>query len=76
MYPPVLALDLYLKLEKRRKDSRDPQIVNETGNPDGRFDFENVNEEDLLEDRVDKNFLAECQYIHNKILFDCINDSL
>lgn len=60
MYPPVLALDLYLKLEKRRKDSRDPQIVNETGNPDGRFDFENVNEEDLLEDRVDKNFLAEC----------------
>jgi hypothetical protein len=63
-------------LEKRRKDSRDPNIVKETGNPDGRFDFENVTEEDLLEDRVDKNFLAECQNIHNKILFDSINDSL
>lgn len=56
----MLALDLYLKLEKRRKDSRDPSVVKETGNPDGRFDFENVTEEDLLEDRVDKNFLAEC----------------
>ena len=56
----MLALDLYLKLEKRRKDSRDPSVVKETGIPDGRFDFENVTEEDLLEDRVDKNFLAEC----------------
>jgi histidinol-phosphatase len=34
-----------LKLEKRRKDSRDPQVVKETGNPDGRFDFENVSPE-------------------------------
>jgi hypothetical protein len=25
---------------------------------------------------VDKNFLAESQHIHNKVLFDCINDSL
>ena len=25
---------------------------------------------------MDKNFLAESQHIHNKVLFDCINDSL
>lgn len=31
---------------------------------------------DLAEDQVDRNYLAECQYIHNKVLFDCINDSL
>jgi hypothetical protein len=24
----------------------------------------------------DRNFLAECEHIHNKVLFDCINDSL
>jgi hypothetical protein len=23
-----------------------------------------------------RNFLAECEHIHNKVLFDCINDSL
>ena len=43
---------------------------------DGLFDFENVNDNDLVVDRVDKNFLAECLHIHNKIIFDCINDSL
>ena len=55
--PPVLSLDLYLKLEKRRKDSRnkDPQ------QPNGLFDFENnFSEADLKGDGVDKNFLAEC----------------
>ena len=66
----MLALELYLNLEKRRRESRDQ------GGPDSRFDFENVTDADLVEDRVDRNFLAECQYIHNKVLFDCINDSL
>jgi hypothetical protein len=70
----VLSLDLYLKLEKRRKESRENADLTET--PDGRFDFEKVNDEELKEDGVDKNFLAECQHIHNKVLFDCINDSL
>lgn len=23
-----------------------------------------------------RNFLAECEHIHNKVLFDCINDCL
>ena len=72
--PPVLRLDLYLKLEKRRKESRDRALPGD--NPDGNFDFENVTEEDLAKDGVDKNFLVECQHIHNKVLFDCINDSL
>jgi hypothetical protein len=71
--PPVLSLDLYLKLEKRRKESRELATAQ---SPDGRFEFEKVNEEELMEDGVDKNFLAECQHIHNKVLFDCINDSL
>jgi hypothetical protein len=72
--PPVLSLDLYLKLEKRRKESR--EHADPVTSPDGRFDFEKVNDEELKEDGVDKNFLAECQHIHNKVLFDSINDSL
>ena len=67
--PEVISLDMYLKLEKRRKESRQKD-------DDGLFDFENVNESDLATDNVDKNFLAECMHIHNKVLFDCINDSL
>jgi hypothetical protein len=40
----VLSLDLYLKLEKRRKESREHATQQ---SPDGRFDFEKVNDEDL-----------------------------
>jgi hypothetical protein len=72
-YTPVLSLDLYLKLEKRRKDSREHS---RTDHPDGLFDFDAHNEDELRRDGVNKNFLAECQHIHNKVLFDCINDSL
>ena len=57
---PVLSLDLYLKLEKRRKESREQAANDPTVSPDGRFDFENVTNEELKEDGVDKNFLAEC----------------
>ena len=28
------------------------------------------------QETVLKTFLAECEHIHNKVLFDCINDSL
>lgn len=75
-YPPVLNLDLYLKLEKRRKESREPRNQKEGVNPDGRFDFDPVTNDELRRDSVDRNFLSECQHIHNKVLFDCINDSL
>ena len=78
--PPILSLDLYLNLEKRRKESREnPNAFAQTGRelgPNGLFDFENVTDEDLKQDQVDKNYLAECQHIHNKVLFDCINDCL
>lgn len=70
---PVLALDLYLRIEKRRKDSKEQ--ADET-KPDGLFDFDDVTDQELGEDRVDRNFLSECAHIHNKVLFDCINDSL
>ena len=75
-YPPVLNLDLYLKLEKRRKESRDERNLKEGVGPDGRFDFDPVTNDELRRDSVDRNFLSECQHIHNKVLFDCINDSL
>jgi hypothetical protein len=74
--PSVLSLDLYLKLEKRRKESRDNPNALKPGSPDGGFDFDRIDEEELKGDGVNKNFLAECQHIHNKVLFDCINDSL
>ena len=69
----VLSLDLYLKLEKRRKESFRP---NSADGGNGGFDFENVSEQELRAEGVNKNFLAECQHIHNKVLFDCINESL
>lgn len=59
-YPNILPLDMYLKLEKRRKESRERDRL---GKEEGK-------------EKVDKNFLAECEHIHNKVLFDCINDSL
>lgn len=74
--PPALALDIYLRLEKRRKESQDPRNLAPGGGPDGRFEFDAVTNEDLRVDRVDRDFLSECQHIHNKVLFDCINDSL
>ena len=50
--------------------------MKEGDNPDGLFDFENVTDADLALDRVDRNYLAEQTHIHNKVIFDCINDSL
>jgi len=35
-----------------------------------------VTDQELADDRVDRNFLSECAHIHNKVLFDTINDSL
>eukprot|EP00347_Sterkiella_histriomuscorum_P007962 403346899 len=63
-YPVVLPLDLYLRLERRRKESREREL-NDTQST-------NMTQQQLQ----DRNFLAECEHIHNKVLFDCINDSL
>ena len=63
-YPPVLALETYLKLERRRKDQR--MLEQSEGGS-------NMSSPSAAETR---NFLAECEHIHNKTLFDCINDSL
>jgi hypothetical protein len=60
-FPTVLPLDTYLKLERRRKDQRTAQQEND------------LQSTQVLETRT---FLAECEHIHNKVLFDCINDSL
>lgn len=61
-YPAVLPLDLYLVLEKRRKESREKQLQEEgQAEPNA---------------QLPKTFLAECEHIHNKVLFDAINDSL
>lgn len=71
-YPQVLPLKLYLTLEKKRKarreeeakEAREKEAV-ERGIP----------LEELKRD-APQNFDAECEHIHNKVLFDCINDSL
>jgi len=60
-----LPLDLYLTLEKRRKETREKenaenQIVSVAGS-----------QTEML-----RILIAECEHIHNKVLFDCINDSL
>lgn len=57
-FPQILPLDLYLKLEKRRKEAR--QVTDTPGS-----------QTEML-----RILFAECEHIHNKVLFDCINDSL
>lgn len=64
-YPPVLPLETYLKLERRRKELR---ILEQSENGSNVMSSPNAAET--------RNFLAECEHIHNKTLFDCINDSL
>ena len=70
-YPQVLPLDLYLTLERRRKERREEEHRKRQEQQNG------VQAEDQANrDEVFRNFLAECEHIHNKVLFDCINDSL
>jgi hypothetical protein len=61
-FPMILPLDLYLTLEKRRKEKREKENME---NPSGNPQLEQC-----------KVLVAECEHIHNKVLFDCINDSL
>jgi hypothetical protein len=65
-YPAVLPLETYLKLERRRKDQRSVSTNDTTSSPE----MQNNGSGET------RNFLSECEHIHNKVLFDCINDSL
>ena len=56
--PPILNLNVYINIEKRRKAKREQEKSPEKP----------ASKED--------NLLAECEHIHNKALFDCINESL
>ena len=60
-----MPLDLYLTLEKRRKELRELQTeqTNERGGAGSQTEMLRI-------------LIAECEHIHNKVLFDCINDSL
>ena len=71
-YPQVLPLKLYLTLEKRRKARREEEIkeAREKEAADLGIPVEE------LKSLVPQNFDVECEHIHNKVLFDCINDSL
>lgn len=138
-YPQVLPLDLYLTLEKRRKEKREAELAKlkenladntpilnttwatlkesamaddykqrswfaslnnddkvilealreaqknqgdmkelqpATQRPETEVAVKTILEETQEKDSVLKTFLAECEHIHNKVLFDCINDSL
>ena len=61
----VLKLDLYLRLEKRRKEKQEAENAErqQTQLPSQLAEAYRV-------------LVAECEHIHNKVLFDCINDSL
>jgi hypothetical protein len=60
----VLPLDLYLTLEKRRKENRERNNVESPQAAAG-------SQTEML-----RILIAECEHIHNKVLFDSINDSL
>ena len=68
----MLPLKLYLTLEKKRKAKRELD-ANEAREKEAAD--RGVSPEELKRD-VPQNFDAECEHIHNKVLFDCINDSL
>ena len=64
-FPQILPLDLYLTLERRRKELREKQLE-ESGERNGAG-----SQTEML-----RILIAECEHIHNKVLFDSINDSL
>lgn len=68
----MLPLKLYLTLEKKRKAKRELD-ANEAREKEAAD--RGVSPEEIKRD-VPQNFDAECEHIHNKVLFDCINDSL
>lgn len=63
-FPQVLPLDLYLTLEKRRKETREQNNAESLQAAAG-------SQTEML-----RILIAECEHIHNKVLFDSINDSL
>jgi hypothetical protein len=64
-FPQILPLDLYLTLEKRRKEVRELQLEQNNERSGAGTQTEML-----------RILIAECEHIHNKVLFDCINDSL
>lgn len=69
-FPQVLPLELYLSLEKRRKEAREQ--TGEAGQVRGaQGEARASSQAEML-----RILLAECEHIHNKVLFDCVNDSL
>ena len=67
-YPNVLPLDLYLTLEKSRKERRERDYAEQNGG--------NAPNTAGSQHEMYRVLIAECEHIHNKVLFDCINDSL
>lgn len=68
-----MPLKLYLKLEQRRKAKRE-EVAREVREREAAERGMTV--EELQKLVPIQNFDAECEHIHNKVLFDCINDSL
>lgn len=68
----MLPLKLYLTLEKKRKAAREAEAKD---TKEKEAAEKGVSVEELKKD-APQNFDAECEHIHNKVLFDCINDSL
>ena len=68
----MLPLKLYLTLEKKRKAKREEESK-EQKEKEAADKGVAVDE---LKKEAPQNFDAECEHIHNKVLFDCINDSL
>ena len=69
----MLPLKLYLTLEKKRKASREDALKEQREKEAAE---RGITVEELQKTAPAQNFDAECEHIHNKVLFDCINDSL
>lgn len=65
----MLPLDLYLTLEKQRKERRERDYAEQNGGNQPAATAGSQHE-------MYRVLIAECEHIHNKVLFDCINDSL
>lgn len=68
-----MPLKLYLNLENKRKAKREEESKEAKEKEAAE---KGMTVEELQKAAPSQNFDAECEHIHNKVLFDCINDSL
>jgi hypothetical protein len=72
----ILPLEVYLELEKIRKNKEIEEVKSENSSSDENSFSTKMNNKDKKSKTNEVKLLRECEHIHNKALFDSINESL